>query len=239
MREPYAEPWGKGGTFFGLQRIPQETYTAIVKELARQGWRVATHAVGDAAIDQVLAGYEEANRRQSIVGRRWTIEHGFIPRQDQFLGMNRLGLVVSAQHHLYVAGPILQKYWGPKRANWFTPMRAYLDNDVMVSLGTDSPVIPYPPLWVIYHFVTRDTISGGVFGEDQRITREETLRAITLNNAYLNFEENIKGSLEPGKLADLVVLSGDIMSCPGEEIRDLSVLMTMVDGRIVYRDENF
>ncbi|MDA2934036.1 amidohydrolase [Acidobacteria bacterium AH-259-D05] len=239
MREPYAEPWGRDGTFYGLQTVPQETYTAVVKELGQRGWRVATHAVGDAAIDQVLTGYEEANRDQSIVGRRWTIEHGFIPQPDQFPRMKQLGLVVSGQNHLYVAGPSLEKYWGRQRANWVTPMRAYLDNDVMVSAGTDSPVVPYPPLWVIYHFVTRDTISGGVFGEDQRISREEALRIITINNAYLTFEEEIKGSLEPGKLADLVVLSEDIMTCPEEDIANLSVLMTMVGGQVVYQDEDF
>jgi len=239
MREPYGEPWGKEGTFYGLQTISQEAYTALVKQLAELGWRVATHAVGDAAIDQVLAGYEEANRQQSIVGQRWVIEHGFIPRSDHFERINQLGLVVSAQHHLYVAAPAMEKYWGRERANWVSPVRAYLDHNVMVSAGTDSPVTPYPPLWVIYHLVTRDTISAGVFGKDQRISREEALRTITLNNAYLMFEEDIKGSLEPGKLGDLVVLSEDIMTCPEENIRDLSVLMTMVNGEIVYQDDSF
>jgi hypothetical protein len=211
----------------------------MVKELGRRNWRVATHAVGDAAIDLVLDAYEQAHQEKTIIGRRWTIEHGFLPQPDHYARINRLGVLVAAQNHLYVAGPSLQKYWGRRRAEWVTPMRAYLDNQVMVSAGTDSPVIPYNPLWVIYHFVTRDTISGGVFGEDQRISREEALRAITINNAYLSFEENVKGSLEPGKVADLVVLSGDIMTCPDKEIPHLSVLLTMVDGQIVFKKEDF
>lgn len=239
LREPYAEPWGKGGTYYGLPLLPRHNYVAMVKELGRRNWRVATHAVGDAALDLVLDAYEQASQEKSIVGRRWTIEHGFLPQADHYARINRLGVLVAAQNHLYVAGPSLQKYWGRKRAEWVTPMRAYLDNQVMVSAGTDSPVIPYNPLWVIYHFVTRDTISGGVFGEDQRISREEALRAITINNAYLSFEENVKGSLEPGKVADLVVLSGDIMTCPKEEIPHLSVLLTMVNGQIVFKNEDF
>ena len=239
MREPYAEPWGRNGTFYGLQTMPQDVYTDVVGELNRRGWRVATHAVGDAAIDQVLAGYAAAHAARSIADRRWVLEHGFVPGEDQFDRIRELGLAVSAQHHLYVAGPSLEKYWGRSRAEWMTPVRSYIDRGIAVSLGTDSPVVPYPPLWVIYHFVSRDTITGGVFGEDQRISREEALRAITLGNAYLSFEEDIKGSLSPGKLADLVVLSADILTCPVEQIRDTSVLLTMVNGEIVYRSESF
>ena len=215
--------------------MSQDTYTAVVKELGSLGWRVATHAVGDAAIDQVLAAYRAAHEERSIRGRRWAIEHAFIPQPEHYSQMNRLGVLVSAQNHLYLAGPALERYWGRERAHWVVPMRSYLDHNVRVSVGTDSPVVPYSPLGVIYHFVTRDTISGEVFGESQRISREEALRLITIGNAYLTFEEDIKGSLEPGKLADLVVLSGDIMTCPEEEIPRLTVLMTMVNGRSVFQ----
>ena len=234
MREPYAEPFGRGGTFHGLQTMPQQAYTQVVKELGRRGWRVSTHAVGDAAIDQVLEGYEAANREFPMVGARWTIEHGFIPRADHFPRIKQLGLMVSAQNHLYLAGPSLEKYWGRNRAHWVTPMRAYLDNGVMVSAGTDSPVVPFPPLWVIYHLVTRDTISGGIYGADQRITRPEALRMVTINNAHLSFEEEIKGSLEAGKLADFVVLSDDILAVAEKDIRDIQVMMTVVGGEVVY-----
>src|SRR4030095_16352889 len=106
------------------------------------------------------------------------------------------------------------KYWGALRAARTTPMRTYLDQGLVVAGGTDSAVVPYPPLWVIYHFVTRGTISGGVLGADQRITRREALTVETINNAYLTFEEHVKGSIKPGKLADLVVLPEDILTCP-------------------------
>ena len=235
MRQPYAEPWGEGGTFSGVNTMKQAPYTDVVKELNRLGWRVATHAVGDAAIDEVLAAYEAANAERSIRGRRWTIEHGFIPQADQFPRMKALDLVISAQDHLYLAGPSLVNYWGPARAARTTPMRTYLDQGFVVAGGTDSAVVPYPPLRVIYHFVTRDTISGGVLGADQRISRKEALQVETINNAFLTFEEKTKGSIEPGKLADLVVLPEDILTCPPQHIEQMNVAMTMVGGTVVYR----
>jgi predicted amidohydrolase YtcJ len=234
MREPYAEPWGERGTYRGVNTMKQEAFTDVARELNRLGWRVATHAVGDAAIDEVLTGYEAAHAERSIAGKRWTIEHGFIPQADQFPRMQALGLVISAQDHLYLAGPSLLKYWGAKRAAWTTPVRTYLDRGFVVAAGTDSPVVPYPPLWVIYHFVTRQTISGGALGVDQKITRAEALRLATVNNAYLTFEERLKGSIEPGKLADLVVLPSDILSCPEKDIEKMRVALTIVGGRIVY-----
>ena len=234
MREAYAEPWGEHGTFRGVNTMKQSAYTDVVKELNRLGWRVATHAVGDAAIDEVLAAYEAANAERSIAGRRWSLEHGFIPQADQFPRLKALDLVISAQNHLYLAGPSLVAYWGPQRAAWTTPVRAYLDRGFVVAGGTDSAVVPYPPLWVIYHFVTRDTISGGVLGPDQKIARADALRIETINNAFLTFEERIKGSIELGKLADLVVLPEDILTCPDKHIEQMQVVMTMVGGKIVY-----
>jgi predicted amidohydrolase YtcJ len=235
MREPYVEPWGEKGTFRGVNTMKQAAYTDVVRELNREGWRVATHAVGDAAIDEVLDAYEAANADRSIVGRRWSLEHGFIPQPDQFPRMRKLALVISAQDHLYLAGPSLVNYWGPARAGRTTPMREYLDQGFTVAGGTDSAVVPYPPLWVFYHFVTRDTISGGVMGADQKISRKEALQVQTINNAYLTFEEKTKGSIEPGKLADLVVLPEDILTCPAKHIEQMNVTMTMVGGKIVYR----
>ena len=231
MREPYEEPWGQGGTYHGLRTMPQDVFNEVATQLGRRGWRVATHAVGDLAIDQVLEGYELANEVTPLAGKRWVIEHGFIPREDQFPAMNRLGLLVAGQHHLYLAGPSLEKYWGRERAEWVTPMRAYLDAGVMVSGGTDASVVPYPPLWVLHHFVTRETISGGVFGEDQRVSVEEGLRLITHAPAFLNFEEDLKGTLERGKLADFVVLSDDPREVPADEIQ---VEMTVVGGETVF-----
>jgi predicted amidohydrolase YtcJ len=239
MREPYEEPYGEGGTFRGLQTVPQDRFTAIARTLNRLDWRVFSHAVGDAAIDEVLTGYEAANADKSIVGKRWGIEHGFIPQADQFPRMKKLELYVSAQNHLYLAGPSLVKYWGAKRAGWTTPVKAYLDAGIPVSGGTDSAVVPYPPLWVIYHFVTRDTITGGVLGADQKISREDAIRLVTRNHWYLTFEEQTKGVIAPGRYADMVVLAEDIMSVPAKRIEQMNVLMTMVGGKTVYRHNDW
>jgi len=234
MREPYDEPYGKGGTFRGLQLIAPDRFAEIVKELNRLGWRVGTHAVGDAAIDEVLAGYEAANAEKPIRDRRWAIEHGFLPREEHFAQIKALGVFVTVQDHLYLAGPSLVRYWGPARAAWVTPVRAYLDHVVPVAAGTDAPVVPFPPLWTMYHFVTRDTISGGVLGPDQKITREEALRIATVGNARLTFEEQVKGSIEPGKLADFVVLDEDILKAGAKRIEQMRVLTTVAGGTTVF-----
>jgi predicted amidohydrolase YtcJ len=236
MRTAYEEPYGKGGKFKGIQVVPVDQYVAAVRELNRLGWRVATHAVGDAAIDQVLDAYTAANADQSIVGKRWSIEHFFIGRPDHYPRVRSLDLVISGQDHLYLAGPSLVKYWGRERAEQVTPVRTFLDRGILVAGGTDSPVIPYNPFWAMYHFISRETISDGVYGANQRITREEALRIFTINNAKLTFEENIKGSIEVGKLADLVMLSADILTIPEKQIESLKPLATMVGGRFVYSD---
>ena len=234
MRDPYEEPWGEGKTFRGLQTVDTERFVSTVRAFNQQDWRVATHAVGDAAIDLVLSAYEKANAEQAIVGRRWSIEHAFIGRPDHLPRMKALGLAISAQHHLYLAGPSLVKYWGASRAGITTPVKMYLDAGLPVSSGTDAPVVPYPPLWTIYHFVTRDTITGGVLGAGQRISREQAIRLATINNAWLMMEERDKGSIEPGKLADLVVLNEDPLTCPEPRLRDAQVMMTIVGGKTVF-----
>jgi predicted amidohydrolase YtcJ len=239
MRDPYEEPYGEGGRFRGLQTMPPAQYNETVRLYNRLGWRVFTHAVGDAAIDEVLAGYEAANADASIAGKRWGIEHAFIGRRDHLPRMKTLGLLLSLQDHLYLAGPSLVKYWGRQRAFLTTPVRMYLDAGLPVSGGTDSSVVPYSPLWVIYHFVTRDTISGGPMGVDQKVSRQEALRMVTRNHWYLTFEEQTKGMIAPGRFADMVVLPEDIMTVPAKRIEQMRVMMTMVGGKVVYRDADF
>lgn len=233
MREPYEKPWDENGTFRGLQTVDTERFFTVVRDLNRLDWRVATHAVGDAAIDLVLNAYEKANAERSIVNRRWSIEHAFIGRPDHLPRMKALGLAISAQNHLYLAGPSLVHYWGATRAGITTPARMYLDAGLPVSSGTDAPVVPYPPLWTLYHFISRDTITGGVLGPDQRVTRQQALQMATINNAWLNMEERTKGSIEPNKLADLVILNEDPLTCPEPRLRDAKVLATIVGGRVV------
>jgi predicted amidohydrolase YtcJ len=235
MREPYDEPWGEGGTFFGLQTMPRASFIESVLGLQEAGWRVATHAVGDAAIDLVLDAYEAAADVAPITDRRWVIEHGFMPRDDHFPRIRALGLGVTAQDHLYLAAPSLVEYWGVERAAWTTPLKAYLDADVPVSLGTDAPVVPYDPWWVLHHFTTRGTISAGVMGEGQRVSREAALRAMTEGYAWLTETEGTRGTLAPGMLADLVVTGENYLDCEDPCLETMLVDLTMVGGRIVWQ----
>ncbi|MDX3907167.1 MAG: amidohydrolase [Pigmentiphaga sp.] len=240
MTRPYEGEIGKGGTYYGLQLIPQATFDEYVAGINQAGWRTAVHAVGDAAVDQVLAGFERAHAERNITGRGWTIEHAFITRPDQYPRIRALNLRMSVQDHLYLAAPVLKRYWGMDRASQVTPLKAYLDQGFMVAGGTDSPVIPVNPFWAMYHFLTRDTISDGIYGADQAVSsRDAVLRLMTINNARLTDEEAIKGSIEPGKLADFVVLSADYLTIPAAEVQHLKALATYVGGRQVYRASAF
>ncbi|GBD31144.1 MAG: amidohydrolase [Gemmatimonadales bacterium] len=233
MRRPYNEPWGNGGNYYGLSTVDPDRYREIVRSLNLRGWRVATHAVGDAAIDLVLDAYESADAVSSIRERRWSIEHAFVVAPDQLDRMKRLGVLLSVQNHLYVAAPSLVRYWGAERAGRVTPVRTYLDAGLHVSSGTDSPVIPYNPWWTMYHFVTRRTISAGVMGFEERVGRMEALKLATVENAYLAAAEKERGTLAPGMLADLAVLSRDFLTCDDSEIESIGSVLTIVGGKIV------
>jgi predicted amidohydrolase YtcJ len=237
MSQPFAGEYGKGGTFYGLTVVPPQDFTAVVKTINDLGWRVATHAVGDAAIDEVLDAYEAADAEHSIAGKRWTIEHAFVSRPEQLPRMKKLGLILSVQDHLYLAAPALKNYLGAARAARITPVKTYLDAGFLVVGGTDSPVVPFNPFFELYHFLTRDTITDGVYGAEEAVASRETLlRMITINYAKLTGEADIKGSIEPGKLADFAVLSEDQLTVAPEKTPATHALLTYVGGREVYRD---
>jgi predicted amidohydrolase YtcJ len=237
MSQPFAGEYGKGGTFYGLTVVPPKEFTAVVKTINDLGWRATTHAVGDAAIDEVLDAYEAANAEHPIVGKRWAIEHLFVSRPEQLERMKKLDLILSVQDHLYLAAPALKKYLGAARASQITPVKSYLDAGFLVVGGTDSPVVPFNPFFEYYHFLTRDTITDGVYGTNEAVmSREDLLRMITINYAKLTGEANIKGAIEPGKLADFAVLSGDLLTVPAAKIPTMRSLLTYVGGREVFRD---
>jgi predicted amidohydrolase YtcJ len=237
MSQPFAGEYGKGGSFYGLTVVPPKEYAAVVKTINDLGWRAATHAVGDAAIDQVLDAYEAANAEHPIAGKRWTIEHLFVARPEQFARMKRLDLVLSVQDHLYLAAPALKNYLGAARAEQITPVKSYLDAGFLVAGGTDSPVVPFNPFFEFYHFLTRDTITDGVYGANEAVaSREDLLRMVTINYAKLTGEAGIKGSIEPGKLADFAVLSDDLLTVEAAKIPAMRALLTYVGGREVFRD---
>src|SRR5882724_12402341 len=235
LSKPYLEPYGQGGKFSGVTVSPPDAYTGVVRELNRRGWHVITHAVGDAGLDQVLDAYAAADKDSSIKGRRWSVEHAFVSRPEQVARLKQLDVAVSAQDHLYLAAPVLKKYWGWATASEVTPVKTYLDAGLLVAGGTDSPVVPFNPFWNLYHMASRDTISDGVYGEDQKIvSRPLLLRLVTINYAKLIGEDRTRGSIEPGKIADFAVLSDDFLTAKPEAVRDMKALSTWVGGREVY-----
>ena len=141
------------------------------------------------------------------------------------------------QDHLYLAAPALKNYLGAARASRITPVKSYLDAGFLVAGGTDSPVVPFNPFFAYYHFLTRDTITDGVYGANEAVmSREDLLRMITINYAKLTGEADIKGSIEPGKLADFAVLSEDLLTVTAAKIPTMRAMLTYVGGREVFRD---
>jgi len=226
---------GKPG-YRGLQKVPTEQFKRFAALVAKYGYRLRPHAVGDAAIDEALDAFEYANVQTPIVKRRWMIDHAFLLGQQHYDRVKRLGLIINSQYmHNYELGALILKAWKRPLADRSEPYREWLQNGIMFAGGSDGPISYYAePLLEIYGEVTRGTQWGGRLGPDQGISREDAIRSVTINGAYTTFEEKVKGSIEPGKYADFVILSGDILKVPPEKIRDLKVLATVLGGRTVY-----
>nr|WP_269473257.1 amidohydrolase family protein [Kineobactrum salinum] len=233
--DPYVEPYGKEGSYQGIETIPPDRFADVITTINQVGWRPAVHAVGDAALAAVLNGFEAADAQSSIRNKRWTIEHASLTNPDLTQRMQRLGVQVSMQHHIYLAGPIVERYWGATRAGHNTPIATYLDAGLLVAGGTDAPVLPANPFSALYFFASRDTISGKSYGTPERVpSRTELLRLVTINFARMIGEERSRGSIEPGKLADFVMLSDDFLTIAVDRIKNMEALATYVGGRRVY-----
>ncbi len=148
-----------------------------------------------------------------------------------------MGVVVASQpSFLYYLGESFNENVGVERSKWVKPHRAWIDNGIVVAAGTDSPVTPYLPFPSLWASIARRTeVQGTQMGTEQKVTREEAIRMYTINGAYHTFEEDIKGSIEPGKLADLTIIDKDILTCPLDEIKNTKVLMTFLGGKVVYK----
>jgi len=232
LREPYADrPETRGA-----MRIPPEQLRQAMLTINRYGWRPAIHIMGDATLDAVLDAYEAANAESPLRDKRWIVEHIPLVHPDQMERMARLGVLVSAQIQPYNGAEAMVRNFGKERAEHAVPMRELLDHHLIVSTGSDwgGGEEEDNPFVNMYFYVTRKTRNGIVLGASQKISREEALRVATVNNAYMNFEESQKGSIESGKLADFLVLSQDLLTIPEEQIRSVRPLATYVGGRKVF-----
>lgn len=233
MRDGYPDDPDYKGTIV----IESPRFNALVATVNRYGWRVGVHAVGDAAIDRVLDAYELADAERSIKGRRFIVIHGSLMRRDQMERARRLDVRVDAQTaFLWDKAAAVARFLGKGNADRAFPMRTMID--VMgldaVAQGTDYPINLANPFVNMYVMVTRKDKNGDVFGAGERITREEAIRLYTRSAARYAFAEEKTGSIEPGKYADMVVISDDILNVPEEAIKDIKALRTIVEGRTVF-----
>lgn len=233
MRDAYPDD----PNYFGLCIIEPDKFDRLVKVANRHDWRVGVHAVGDRAIDIVLDAFERANGERSIAGRRFIVIHASLMQLDQMERAKGLDVRVDAQStFLWHKAGTVATFLGEATANRAVPMRDLIDHLGIDRLGagTDYPINDLSPFINIYVMTTRRDASGAVYGSDQRITREEAIRLYTSAAARYAFAEADTGSIEPGKLADLVVLSDDIMSVDDEALKGIRALRTIVGGRVVF-----
>ena len=223
----------------GIQRLSCEKLNQICITLNKLGWRPLVHAGGDVAVDILLDAFAAADQVSSLQGKRWVLDHAHYGQSRHIERVKELDLVVAMQYHPYMYYPVFALYHSAKKAAHLFPAKDWLEEGIMVAGGSDYSKIPPSPFEGIYFFVTRQTKKWGVIGPEHAVTRAQALQMYTLNSAYLTFEESIKGSIEPGKLADLVILSGDYLTVPDEEILELKPLATLVGGKVVYQDQDY
>ncbi len=232
------EPYDSMPSSVGLNTEPVDAMKEAARIAIENGFQLSTHAIGDRANRETLNIYEEAFRDHPAKrDLRWRIEHAQHLHPDDIPRFGKLGVIASMQAiHCTSDGPWVYKRLGKKRAEegayvW----RKLMETGAVISNGTDVPVEAVDPIACYHAAVTRRLKDGTLFFPDQCMTREEALRTYTMNGAYAAFEEELKGSLSPGKLADITVLSKDILTVPEEEILDTDVLYTIVGGRVLYQ----
>lgn len=205
----------------------------------KNGLQICVHAIGDKANSYMLDLYAKIIKENPTWDRRFRIEHAQHVRFDDIKRFAELGVIASVQpYHCIDDGVWAEKRIGPERLKYTYPFKSFLDAGVKLCFGTDWYVAPLNPLLGIYAAVTRRTLDGknpDGWIPEQKITVEDAIKCYTLNSAYASFEEKIKGSIETGKLADLVVLSDDILSIDPVKIKDTEVIMTIFDGKIIYK----
>ncbi len=210
-------------------------------ESDKAGLQECVHAIGDEAISIVLDLFAQVERTHGDADRRWRIEHAQHMAAKDFDRFAKLKVIASVQpYHAIDDGRWAEKRIGPERIKTTYAFRSFLDHGVRLALGTDWTVAPLNPMLTLYAAVTRATLDGKHpegWVPEQKITLPEAIEAYTMGSAYAEFQENQKGSLTPGKLADVVVLSDDLFAVSPKNIPDVKVVTTIVGGRVVWAKE--
>jgi predicted amidohydrolase YtcJ len=235
--EPYRDDPSTSG-IAGDEMYPEGVMLKRVSEADRVGLQIMIHAIGDRANDLILSIYEQVERENGKRDRRFRIEHAQHLRAQDIPRFGRDGVIASMQpYHAIDDGRWAEKRIGKERIKTTYAFRSLLDSGAKLAFGTDWTVAPLNPMLTIYAAVTRRTLDGKNpkgWVPEQKISVEETVRAYTLGSAYAEFQENVKGSIKVGKLADLVLLSRDIFTIDPKDIENVKVVLTMVDGRVVF-----
>ena len=248
MREPYGL---SAQTLYGVDdpeyrgflTLTREQIAAAVEAGASRGWQMAAHVTGDAGVDAVLDAFEAAQTRHPSADPRHTLIHAYFVNAETAVRAARLRVAIDTQTAWYYKdADALAKAVGEGRLERFIGLRTWLDagavtainTDHMFGLDPDAAMNPFNPFLTMATAVTRRTESGRVIGEAQRVSRIEALRLMTRDAARLSFDETRLGSIEVGKLGDLAILSDDLLTCPEERIKSITVNVTIVGGRVVH-----
>jgi predicted amidohydrolase YtcJ len=232
MKEPYCDdPERKG-----FLTMDQETLDKYFLAAHLEGWQITSHAIGDRAIEMVLDAIEKAFAAKPVEDARPRIEHCLFADKEIIRRCKELGVIpVPQTEFILSAGDAYIKIYGD-RVNHAFPCKSFLDAGIKVAFSSDGPVSPPAPLMQMYAACTRLSSTGQPLGLDEAITLPQAIRMATSNGAYASCEEHIKGSLEPGKLADIIMLSRPILDGTLEDLKDTRVTLTMVGGKITHTE---
>ncbi len=237
MYLPVSDNYGMGNRPYPDDMMEQ--FRIVVTAAAKNGWQIAEHLNRDVTANQMLEIFEEINETYPITHLRWRFEHAQGLSQETIERAKGLGMAIGIHSSAAMSSPESRNANAFRRAlleqQDAPPIRWYQDSGIPFGLGSDAQVVAHDsPFFTLYWVVSGKDTSGQTYFKHGTLTREEALIAHTRSNAYLMHKEHLLGSLEVGKLADIVVLDRDYMTIPVDEIRDLNSVLTMVDGRIVY-----
>jgi predicted amidohydrolase YtcJ len=219
---------------YGILTMNQAEIDAAVDDAVAHGFRIGIHANGDVTIDMVLQAYERVLANWQGENPRLRIEHCSLVNPGLLARIKATGAIPTPFYtYAYYHGEKWHEY-GAEKMEWMFAHRAFLDHGIPVAPASDYTPGPYEPMMALQSLVTRKDRAGRVWGPSQRITLDEALRVCTVHGAYASFEEDIKGTLTPGKLADCVLLEKDPHDVDPDRLVDLRVLRTLLGGRTVH-----